>query len=278
MKTIDTLVQDIYKLLENSTHITEASIDALATKVSLVLKEKLLKSEYGKTLRPSNLGTPNRKLWYSVKEGDPPPTGQEQLKFIYGDIIEALIIWLAEEAGHEVTDFQKTINNNGIKGSLDCKIDGVLVDVKSASPYSFKKFKGNSVTFDDPFGYLMQLSTYYQAEKGEDIQDEGKAGWIAVNKVDGEIAISLIDSSVMPSSSHRIEEAKKILESDTPPEEKCYPEEPYQKSGNMQLAFGCGFCPHKHKCWPGLRTFVNSQGRHIYLTKVVKEPKLTEVT
>ena len=47
---------------------------------------------------------------------------------------------------------------------MDCKIDGEVVDVKSASAMSFKKFKNGTLYEDDPFGYIAQLAGYEHNE------------------------------------------------------------------------------------------------------------------
>ena len=44
----------------------------------------------------------------------------------------------------------------------------------------------------------------------------------------------------------------------------------------MKLATGCCYCPHKHKCWKGLRAFKYADGIR-YLTKVVNEPRVEEI-
>ena len=43
-----------------------------------------------------------------------------------------------------MTHEQAEAEVQGIKGSMDCKIDGVVTDVKSASTFGFKKFKDGS--------------------------------------------------------------------------------------------------------------------------------------
>ncbi len=40
-------------------------------------------------------------------------------------------------AGHEVTDEQKEVELEGLKGHIDCKINGRVVDIKTASGFSF---------------------------------------------------------------------------------------------------------------------------------------------
>ena len=74
----------------------------------------------------------------------------------------------------------------------------------------------------------------------------------------------------------QIEHKKKILERDTPPEEKCYQPVPEGKSGNEKLNVNCSYCPFKWHCWDGLRAFIYSTGP-VYLSKVVSTPKVIEV-
>ena len=90
--------------------------------------------------------------------------------------MEHLILFLAELSGHKVTDQQKKVTVDGIVGHMDSKIDGEVVDVKTASSHSFKKFKDGSLYGDDPFGYVAQLSGY------EENEDSDKGGFLALNK------------------------------------------------------------------------------------------------
>ena len=60
---------------------------------------------------------------------------------MYGDIIETLVLWLARQAGHEVKWEQKEVSIDGVTGHIDAVIDGVLADLKSCSPFSYKKFR-----------------------------------------------------------------------------------------------------------------------------------------
>ena len=58
---------------------------------------------------------------------------------------------------------------------MDSKIDGEVVDVKTASSYSFKKFEQGTLNEDDPFGYVTQLTGYEEHEKTK------RGGFLAVN-------------------------------------------------------------------------------------------------
>ena len=53
---------------------------------------------------------------------------------------------------------------------MDCKIDGVVTDVKSVSTFGFKKFKDGSLAYDDPFGYVAQIKGYAHSEGETEIR------------------------------------------------------------------------------------------------------------
>ena len=63
----------------------------------------------------------------------------------------------------------------------------------------------------------------------------------------------------------------------------CYAPIPEGKAGNMKVARGCSWCPHKFECHKdanegkGLRVFKYSNGLR-YLTQTPKPPKVIEVT
>ena len=79
---------------------------------------------------------------------------------------------------------RKRLRLKGVVGHQDSIIDGVLVDVKSASGMGFDKFKYNKLTEDDPFGYVAQVSAY-AAANGLD-----RAAFLAINKSTGEVCLS----------------------------------------------------------------------------------------
>ena len=144
----------------------EQVINDFGENVKQILRNNITESKFDKRkLRMSNIGKKDRQLWYSYNgyKGEElmPHT---RIKFLYGHLIEEMILALTKLSGHDVTHEQKQVEVNGIKGSMDCKIDGVLTDVKSASPYGFKKFKDGSLINDDPFGYIDQIKGYAHAE------------------------------------------------------------------------------------------------------------------
>lgn len=276
MPTLETLVDDIYGLFDpNKMHEpNEENLNQFAENMKNILRTRLASREDVRDpLRFSALGKPDRQLWYMAK-GYPSEemTPKTYFKFLYGDVIEALLLFLAKESGHDVQSEQMEIEVDGVKGHIDAIIDGVVVDVKSASPFGYKKFKDHSLIQDDPFGYIQQISGY------TDTITPGKGGaFLAADKVSGDLTVMNVSSSVIETHppGPRITHLKEVIARDTPPP-RCFEPEPEGKSGNMKLGTQCSYCAFKKDCWPGLRTFIYSTGPR-YLTTVVKVPDVYEV-
>jgi hypothetical protein len=279
MKTLDTLVEDIYALFDPDQHheLNENNLEEFAQNLKQNLRQRF--AEYTapeSPLRFSALGKQNRQVWYEahpVEGGKEPMLPKTYLKFLYGDILEQLLVLLAKEAGHAVEMQQAEVEVDGVKGHIDCKIDGVLIDVKSASPYGYKKFETNTVPQDDAFGYVAQLSGYANV-----LTPGQKAAWLAINKVDGDICVSYLPEVVIKHNKpeDRISELKTVINMEQPPE-RCYEPVPDGKSGNFKLPTPCSYCSHKFRCHSDLRAFAYSSGPR-YLTKVVREPEVPEIT
>lgn len=270
-----TLSDDIYKVIEGEIKVDDSLYEELAKDLVKTIQMRLSDAEpVRKTLGLSSVGKPLRKLWYDFHSDIElvKPTPSMRLKFLFGDIIEDLLLWLVKVSGHTVTDRQREVNCCGIVGHIDSIIDGEVVDIKSASPKSYLKFLSGSLPENDPFGYLAQI-TAYDKEVGK-----GNPGFLVMNKVTGEICEYRPDPIFdMPDVEPIIEKAKAVVDSDTPPDELCYEPVPDGASGNMKLATGCEYCPYKHLCFPNLRAFKYANGVR-YLTRVVKEPKVEEIT
>lgn len=282
MKTIDTLIQDIYQTLEQGVDASRADIaEALEvfaqdakSAVATVLQEGQRTGE-GR-LRLSQIGKPDRQIWYGVRgvEGEP-LDGQTRIKFLMGHLLEALLIVLTQAAGHTVEGQQDEVEVEGVLGHQDCRIDGVLTDIKSASSFAFKKFRDGTLYEDDPFGYLSQISAY-ATKNGDD-----KAAFFAIDKNSGELAVLNVHSMEMIDAPSRVRVLKDVVEKDTPPE-KCYADTADGTSGNRKLVIGCVFCAYKKECWKdanngeGLRAFKYSNGVR-YLTTVARTPDVEEI-
>ena len=283
-KPLNTIVPDIYGLLENLSNgeplpITEEALDATMAS----MKEAILHwatprpRDTDFTVRMSNVGKPSRQMWFEKRDpnGRGSVDGATQIKFLYGHILEEVVLMLVRMAGHNVTDEQKEVTVNGIVGHMDCKINGQVVDVKSASKFAFNKFMKGTLADDDPFGYLGQLAGYEKAE------GTNEGGFLVINKESGELCMYVPDDLDKPNIDTKINTLLDELKLDTPPE-MCYTPTPDGKKGNMQLPKGCTWCKYKHECHKdandgaGLRTFKYSTG-YKYLTHVEVEPKVDEI-
>ena len=282
----DTLVDDIYQMIDtkeipDGVDVEEA-IETFGENVKSILRNNITESKFDRRkLRMSNIGKKDRQLWYSYNgyKGEElmPHT---RIKFLYGHLIEEMVLALAKLSGHQVTDEQKRAEVDGIKGSMDCKIDGVLTDVKSSSPYGFKKFKDGSLINDDPFGFVDQIKGYAHSEGETDV------GWLVMDKTNGHLTYLKYDMADESqwywtklnffSIADRIKHIKKAVKSETPPK-RCYEPVADGKSGNMKLGVGCSYCAYKHECWgDDLRTFIYANGPR-FLVKTVNTPNVIEV-
>ena len=200
--------------------------------------------------------------------------GLLKLNFLYGHLLEEIVLMLVRMTEHKVTDEQKEVVVEGITGHMDCKIDGEVVDVKTASRFAFNKFRDGRLAEDDPFGYLGQLAAYEAAEGTEN------GGFLVMNKESGELCMYVPDDLDKPNIKNKITNLLSALDLETKPG-FCYPQVPDGKKGNMKIAKGCSWCNYKHDCYKdsndgqGLRAFKYANGIS-YLTEVVVAPKVEE--
>jgi hypothetical protein len=194
--------------------------------------------------------------------------GSAYIKFLIGHVTEAVVLFLARLAGHSVTREQEEVNLHGVSGHLDAVIDGDLVDVKSASPYSFKKFEAGLKPESDSFGYLGQLGSYGHA------LGTSRGHFLAVDKVLGKLHL---DTHDLPEKDYEkeVNDVRSILAHNEPPE-RGFEDEPEGASGNRKLCTVCSYCEFKDTCWPGLQVFKYAKGP-VFLTKVAREPKVDRV-
>ena len=286
-KSLDTLVEDIYNTIGvladgNKIKISNKLLEELGIDIVSAVKEWATPVKRNKatsqTLRMSNIGRHERQLWYDMHEERDTSSSIEPstfIKFLYGHILEALLIFFVKLAGHKVTAQQKQVSVKGIKGHMDCKIDGEVVDIKTASGYAFRKFREGTLAEQDTFGYLAQLAGYEAAEQ------TSEGGFLAFNKETGELALFRPQDLDKPNIKDKINKVKQIIKSDSPPD-YCFAEIPEGKAGNMKLPKECTFCPYKFKCrsdsnnGEGLRVFSYAKGP-VYFTKIVKEPNVEEL-
>ena len=207
----------------------------------------------------SNIGRPLCQLQMEAQnikgEGQP---YNVKMRNTFGDLIEALSIFVLKSAGVKIEDEQKNVkykfNGSTIEGRYDVKINKKIWDIKSASPYSFKNKFGEAGGFeavvkDDAFGYVSQGYLYSESEKLP------FGGWIVVNKSTGEWVVCetpLVDEEYKVNA---IQTAKNNVHSlkNKEPFKRCYDEieETFRtkKTGNKVLGMACSFCPYKLPCW-----------------------------
>lgn len=279
MKKPSEVPQDIYNILEQTTEARvpnedeDRVLDNLADAMRSAVKDAVFAPAQQRAgrLRLSSIGKEDRKLWLDYHDQDGEPIdGQTYMKFLYGHVVEALVLALAELAGHTVTGNQDEVEVNGVKGHIDGSIDGVLCDVKSASGWAIKKFRGGTLHESDDFGYIHQLAAYAKALQ----QDEW--GWLAVDKAGGEIVWMDrgSDEEYNPDVEARVDELKLLVERPEPA--RCYEPVPHGASGNTKLAKGCSYCPYKAHCFPDAKAYGYSNGP-VWLVDVVKEPRVNQL-
>ena len=284
--TLDTLVEDIYSLMKNRNVPKdvdpEAEIEKFGEAMKALMREQFLPNDNyqnRKGLRLSAIGRPERVQWFSfnkwVGEKILPHT---YIKFMYGHIIEEMLLFLVRMSGHKVTDEQKKCEVRGVKGHMDCKIDGETVDVKSTSSYGFKKFKDGSLAADDPFGYIDQVKAYAHSE------GERKWSYLAMDKQNGHLCVLTydLDDTEHPmyefyseDIEERVEKVKKSVKGEERPSQ-CSSVIPDGKSGNLKLSTMCSYCQYKKHCYPDLRVFAYAGGPR-FLSKVVNPPNVPEI-
>lgn len=287
-KTIDTLVADIHGLLDEANHHETVGGPDIAQAYSRMLAKRdkrdtllpLWASEYGDECL--------RKVWYKryAAEEQAPLAPYVRMKFMYGDVLEELLLALAKDAGHEVVGQQERVSLSNFEGEeilsgrLDAIIDGHVVDVKSMSTFAFKKYSEQGLSkHNDSFGYRWQVALYHHlmVEQGR-VLENSDPYLLGIDKTLGHMA--LIPVAHLPTKAEVSIRAAKMADAVTKP--TTVPPRGYEPvtdgaSGNMKLDVACSYCDFKNKCYPGLRTFIYSSGPR-FLTEVALAPKVPEVT
>lgn len=274
----------VYSLFDPKTahDYSKDNLEALGENVKEIVARRLTEIRdptEKKVLRFSSLGKPDRQLWY---EANKPELADEMapktyLKFLYGDVIEQLMLFLMKEAGYKIENEQLEVELDGVKGHLDATADGITVDVKSASPQGYIKFANGTLKENDSFGYIGQISSY-----GNVVTPEKGAAFVAFDKVHGDVCVSGLGREGIAEfdTKGRIAHLKEVIANENKPE-KCYEDVEDGKSGNRKLSTQCSYCAYKFDCWAesndgkGLRTFIYSNGPR-YLTKVERLPDVRE--
>ena len=221
------------------------------------------------TMRMSSIGRPLCQLQME-EEGaskEPPPYNLK-MRFIFGDMIEALAMVILKASGVNVQSEQvkvsKKVAGEIIEGTYDLEIDDEIWDIKSASPYSFKYKFGEqggfrAISKDDSFGYIPQGYMYSEGS--------GKrfAGWIAIDKSSGEWALAEVPPGDGEYRKIAMDTVKKNVTAlkTKQPFKRVFSDvaEKFRKSltGNRVLAMACNFCSFKESCWTDGLQFLPQQ-------------------
>ena len=210
-------------------------------------------------LRMSNVGRPLCQLQMEAKgikgEGQP---YNNKMRNTFGDLIEALALFVMKSAGVNVKNEQKKVeykfDKYKIEGRQDVEIDEKVWDIKSASPYSFEKKFGEAGGFsevirDDSFGYASQGFLYGES------QNKKFGGWIVINKSTGEWTVCETPTSVEEHKVNALKTAEQNVKAIDKKVEfkRCYTDiaETFRTkpTGNKVLGFVCSYCPYKLPCW-----------------------------
>jgi len=216
-------------------------------------------------IRMSGIGRPLCQQKLEKKGHKQEVAYNDVMRFLMGDLVEAVAVFVMKAAGVKVVDTQRAceleLSGNKIKGTLDLVMDDgeeKVWDIKSTSPWSFdNKFAGrggyDAIKEDDPFGYIMQGYLYAKS------QDMPFGGWIAINKSSGEWAFVEAPDDQEEDLKTYIAEAEKRVDSLNKDEAFKIPFEPEDevytlkgekiKTGNKLMPKTCTFCSFKNICW-----------------------------
>ena len=233
---------------------------------------KALEKQFNETndwrMRMSGLGKPLCQQQLEKKGKEKEISYNTVIKFLMGDLLEAVAIAVMKGAGVNIEKVQEPvklkIGGIELKGTYDVKIDGRVWDIKSASPSNFMGKFGefgsyNKIKEDDPYGYVMQRHLYGEADNSD------FCGWIAINKVTGEFAVCEAPENQQKDRKEILESANETIKSlkSNKKFEKLYGEitETYVpksgknkglriETGNTLLESICGYCDFRKHCWP----------------------------
>ena len=242
-KSIHTVIPDIYDVMKSKDYTGDLSAIAMQAgrEVEEAISNAFTPYEQKTNLRMSGIGRCERAQWYNVKGYTPEEIdGSVYLTFLQGHVLEAVLVALVKLSGHEVTEQQKKHTVEGVNGSQDCTIDGELVDIKTASAWSWdNKFTDTGIK-EDGFGYIKQLSAYGKT-------DNRKHGYfLALNK--NKSTLKLCKQELEQDVDTFIVDLKEKMESDTPPM-RVANATTFSKKGEEKLCMTCAFCGFKQDCY-----------------------------
>ena len=123
MKSINTVVQDVYDLMESKDYSGDLNSIAMQAgrEVEEALKQAFTPREDKRGLRMSALGRCERAQWYNYHGYKPEEIkGEVYLTFLARSHTRSGAVALLKLSGHTVEDQQKKAHFEGVNGSQDC--------------------------------------------------------------------------------------------------------------------------------------------------------------
>ena len=248
----------LQKVVSGEADVSFDSINFFKRECGRSLSKQFVNPTHKWSMRMSGLGKPicQQQLERDVVETKTELEYNSVNRFLFGDILEALIYIELKEAGVNVQAYQKPVSLElegvMLQGTLDIIIDDAVWDIKTSSPYAFtSKFSSyNRVKNNDPFGYVVQGHLYGEAEK------KPFGGWIVINKSSGEIQICAAPNIQHEERTAALNTAAyniRVLQDKTVPLQKLEDTPETYKgtpTGNRLMNTTCSFCKYKAHCWP----------------------------
>ena len=289
--TLDLVKDYLQRISRGEEKISPAILREFEKSCSDSLKKQFTKQAW--RLRMSGVGKPLCQQQLGKEGIEEELDYSTIMRFIFGNLIEAVAIAILKGAGVEVSDEQKRVSTEvageTISGSMDLKIKGIdgtkkIWDVKSASPYSFDKKFGelggySSLKKDDPFGYIAQGMMYEHAD------GDKFGGWIAINKSNGEWAMCSVPEDTEDEKIEVIDSVTRKITAlnDINTKFRKFPDKlevhkaldgPIE-TGNRLMNPACSMCGYKKHCWPNAVLHKRVSGSNyrksfVWYTKLVK--------
>lgn len=288
MAVIDDLIPDIYTLLrERVDFLDPEGIADFGVSVAKHLQNSLEtqapREPRPGVLYPSDIGKPCiRQIWYKKNY---PELGRKilphtEIKFFMGDFGEELLLYLAKEAGHEVELEQEQVDYEvsgiQIRGRIDAVIDGVIVDVKTTSPYSFDAWNGKELDDrSDKFGYRWQVEAYRHSDQLMKFS-HNPGRLFLLDKQNGKLGLASVPMVPYPDFTRRVTTIAQTLDKSDPPP-RAFPAEDRKTAPGKYLNIACQYCDFNKECWKERNiTQVARKGKVVWLVgdKPGKEPTL----
>lgn len=295
-KTISTLIDDVYTLLGDANKdmvIDDQRLLELASKMASHVKDEIVdpdrsNREPGVVYVTQITSNCPRRRWYEYNHqakgiSKEKINGSNRFKFLYGDLIEESVLFLAEMAGHDVQLRQERLEmvmqrgseNYKLAGRIDAVIDGVLVDVKSMESFTFDKFKKGE--YDDKWGYGNQLLSYDLMMRNDKRYTPPTQRMIlGINKLNGKMHLD----TLTPNATFSV--SKAVADAVTPDKIRVHPQRETEKvAGCVRLSASCAYCPFKVDCYKdegGLRVYAYSDGPKFVVGTPEKAPKAPDIT